>query len=129
MGALTYVLHTIMPNNIFIFGDTYWLQTAGTAMGTPPAPNYATLYYAIHEMEIIPKYPEIEYYSQIINNGFALWTPNHDNINRDKERFQSFTAGINAFGTGHSFFENNEKQHLLEWEFEKRSRKKQSTST
>jgi hypothetical protein len=28
-------LQLIMDNNIFSFGDSYWLQLFGTAMGTP----------------------------------------------------------------------------------------------
>ena len=75
VAALIFALETIMENNIFMFGDTYWIQTAGTAMGTPPAPPYATLYFAIHEIKTIKKYPEIGYYSRYIDDGLGTWTP------------------------------------------------------
>ena len=39
-------LEIIMKLNVFSFDDTFWLQTSGTAMGTPAACNYATIAFA-----------------------------------------------------------------------------------
>jgi hypothetical protein len=39
----------IMTYNVFQLDDTYWLQLTGTAMGTPVACAFATIYYAYHE--------------------------------------------------------------------------------
>jgi hypothetical protein len=41
---LNAALSLVMSNNILQFGDTYWRQLRGTAMGTSTAVNYANLY-------------------------------------------------------------------------------------
>jgi len=43
------VLELVLKNNVFQFGDTYWLQVKETAMGTSTACKYATLYFAYFE--------------------------------------------------------------------------------
>jgi len=49
------VLKTIMKNNIFKFSNTFWLQTKGTAMGTPAAPLYSIITFGYHENTTILK--------------------------------------------------------------------------
>jgi hypothetical protein len=46
-------LEILMRPTYFSFGDTHWLQTTGTAMGTPPGCASATLYYGIWELELL----------------------------------------------------------------------------
>ena len=50
-------LEEIMKNNIFQFGDTYWKQKRGCAMGTSAAMNYAYLYVGLLEVKrLLPNY-------------------------------------------------------------------------
>ena len=121
VGALTFALHVIMENNVFTFGNTHWLQTAGTAMGTPPAPSYATLYFAIHEIVTIPKYPEIGYSKRYIDDGFGEWVTQSNDTEKDDQRWTEFLEDINAFGIDHPFFKNR-NLHPLCWEAEERSK-------
>ena len=47
----------IMKWNLFEYGDSYFLQLTGTAMGTPTACLWAIIYYFWHEKHtLIPKY-------------------------------------------------------------------------
>jgi menaquinone-dependent protoporphyrinogen IX oxidase len=42
-----------MRQNVFKFGDTFWRQKSGTAMGTPPGANYAELYYGTWGIDFV----------------------------------------------------------------------------
>ena len=44
-----------MENNVFAFGDTLWQQVNGAAMGQPPNLSYATIFFGIHELSMIPE--------------------------------------------------------------------------
>jgi hypothetical protein len=46
-------LDIIMRNNVFAFGSHYFKQCNGTAMGTPCACTYATIYYSYHEETLL----------------------------------------------------------------------------
>ena len=64
-----------MSNNYFQFGDTYWKQTSGVAMGIPAACMLATIYYGIYENTVlIPKYKEnIPYLKRFIDDMFGIF--------------------------------------------------------
>ena len=123
LGRLEFAIKLVMENNVFKFGDTFWLQTAGTAMGTPPATDYATLYYAIHELNVIKLFPEIRYYCRYIDDGFCIWVPDSSKSEaEDNARFEHFKSVINDFGTDHEFFSGEDNPlHPLQWTFSNRS--------
>ena len=54
-AVLMDALRLLMTKNIFQFGDTFWLQKVGTAMGAPPAPPWATIFFGIHEDTVLCK--------------------------------------------------------------------------
>jgi hypothetical protein len=86
-------LELIMRWNIFRFGDTFWKQLTGTAMGTPPACVYATLYFAIHEISMPAALQAcLVVYKRYIDDGIGIWIGS----NAD---WLSFQKWINSFGT------------------------------
>jgi hypothetical protein len=84
-----------MNNNFFQFGNTYWHQLNGTAMGVSPSCAYATLYFAAFEEAIINEFPEITLYKRYIDDIFGIWTPLYIN---DNTRWLSFQKKLNSFG-------------------------------
>jgi hypothetical protein len=97
-------LNLIMKNNVFQFGDTYWHQLNGTAMGVSPSCMYATIYFAAYEQQLIERYPELKLYKRYIDDVIGIWTP----LTIDDDiRWHSFQQEMNNFGR-------------LRWEFSPR---------
>jgi hypothetical protein len=94
-GVLT-ALELVMTNNIFQFGDTYWIQLNGTAMGTPPAVTYATLYFTPHETQLLQRYPELKFYKRYIDDIIGIWVP--IDIATDESRWQAYQSDLNNYG-------------------------------
>ena len=102
-------LEIVMKNNIFTFGDTFWLQKTGTAMGTPCACMIASIYFAYHERTyILKKYKKnLIFYKRFIDDVFCLWHENDTQIYMtESDTFKNFKRDMNNFGK-------------LKWEFEK----------
>ena len=90
-------LHLIMTLNIFTFGDLTFKQLNGTAMGTPPAPPYATIYYGIHEEKFPTHHSQrIIYYRRFIDNVIGIWYPNK-NPQLNALEWNAFKNKMNAF--------------------------------
>ena len=92
--AVLSAMRIIMKNNIFEFGDMFFLQLLGTAMGTSAAVMWATLYFAYHEVHtLLPKHGHnLLYFIRYIDDIFGIWT---GNLTTD---WQSFSDDVNNFG-------------------------------
>ena len=102
-------LELIMRNNLFKFSDCFFLQLIGTAMGTPAAPVYAILYFAIREMTLERFKAFIIFYRRYIDDVFGVWKHHHD-TELDISKWREFQRTWNNHG-------------ILKWTFSKRSKK------
>jgi hypothetical protein len=99
VAAVTNGLRIVMNNNIFKFGDTYWWQISGTAMGTPLAPSYATLYFAIHEITFIHKFPDLLFYRRYLDDSLCIWKqPPPNTIDDTIATLNLFETTMNDYG-------------------------------
>ena len=105
---ILWAMDLVMRNNLFEFGPKFIEQLCGTAMGTPSACMYATIYYAFHEIFCLLKKYEAHLilYKRLIDDGFGLW---HDR--GDPGAWDRFCYDVNNFPGG-----------KLKWVIEERSR-------
>jgi hypothetical protein len=98
------VLQMVMDNNIFKFGDTFWLQTQGTAMGTPTTPLYSILTFGFHENTTILNtfQANLLYYKHFIDDIFGVWIDNKTKgntpINKETS-WDKFRQQLDTFGS------------------------------
>ena len=85
-----------LHNNYFQFGNTFWLQTLGIAMGTPMACILATLYFGFYEKTyLFPKYSKnLVYCKRQIDDILGIWVDDPDN----PTAWTDYLRDINAFG-------------------------------
>jgi hypothetical protein len=81
----------LMENNVFTFGDRYFLQLNGTAMGTNVACMYATIYYSFHEETQLLHLSFIKFYRRLIDDAFIIFDDT-------KGTFQNLKDNMNDFG-------------------------------
>ena len=87
------LLRLIMTKNVFQFGNTWWLQLIGTAMGTPCACAYATIFFAYHERTFLQeKYQDnLLLYIRFIDDILIIWKKSNNEANT----FISFKKDLN----------------------------------
>ena len=89
-------LEMVMKFNIFTFGDLTFLQRKGTAMGAPPAPQIATIYYATEEANFLPIFQDrLIYYGRYLDDVFGIWL-HHNDPAIDATRWQEFQVAMNS---------------------------------
>ena len=86
---ITSALRLVMTENYFTFGQSYWKQLQGLAMGTPVAPVLATLYLGFYEeTRILQKCnTNLRLYRRYLDDIFIVWAPSQDPF-----AFQRFRA-------------------------------------
>jgi hypothetical protein len=86
-----------MRSNIFQFGDTYWKQTRGCAMGTSAAVNYAYLYVGLLEVQrLLPRFETcLPFFKRFIDDGIGVWLPQPN----DRLAWEAFLRCLNQWGT------------------------------
>jgi hypothetical protein len=92
--ALCSALRIVMRCNIFSFGDTFWRQISGTAMGCPPAPPWANTFFGLFEAIFLPIFQDNLYlYTRFIDDVNGIWTIQNPATN--DETWEQFKAALN----------------------------------
>lgn len=83
-----------MNNCIFMFGDTYWIQREGTAMGTPCACIYAILFFAYFERTILLRKYRLNllFYKRQIDDILGIWVDTPGQCNQ----WENFKSDLNS---------------------------------
>lgn len=93
---LVEALREVMSNNIIQFGDTFWRQKSGCAMGTSTAVNYSYLYVgSLETFKLLATYQKnFLYYKRFIDDVIGVWLPDPD----APDSWNRFLEDINDFG-------------------------------
>lgn len=79
------LLELVLTNNFFLFGDQFYIQKQGTAMGCNMAPPYAKIYMAIFEKDYIYNHHLFQTHAitwlRYIDDIFCVWTGSSEDLN------------------------------------------------
>ncbi|XP_073435684.1 uncharacterized protein [Dendrobates tinctorius] len=88
------LLELVLTKNYFMFGDEYYEQIRGTAMGANMAPSYANLMMAALEQKfvyVLPHFPKVGGWWRYIDDIFLTWTGSREEL----QEFFDFLNSIN----------------------------------
>ncbi|XP_069819694.1 uncharacterized protein [Dendropsophus ebraccatus] len=85
IAFITDALTFILTNNCFTFGDQWYTQNVGTAMGTPVSCTYANLFLAFFESDLVfsaanPFIKFIKTYFRYVDDIFIIWEGTEDDF-------------------------------------------------
>ena len=100
------LISLILTNNAFCFGEEFFLQTHGTAMGTRMAPSYANIFMGILEEAFLAEQPLSPLaWWRYIDDIFLLWTHGREQLDKFLENLSKwhptikFTASVSTTET------------------------------
>ena len=106
--CLIEALGIVLRSNVMKFGDVVVKQISGVAMGVPPAPPIATIYFGVKEETLLVTWSRpLFFYKRFIDDVFGIWKHYSCPI-EDKRRWKAMIEDVNNF-------------HGLKWEFTERS--------
>lgn len=87
---LNTLLSFVLNYNCFNFGDLFFLQVHGIAMGTRLAPNYANLFMSDFESKhVFTQSPQPVYYRRYIDDIFMVWHDSPEELNHFVDHMNS----------------------------------------
>ena len=94
LEAVLSAMRKIMHENLFGWGDIFFKQLIGTAMGMSVAVMWATLYFTYHKVHtLIPKHGKhLLYFRRFIDDICGVWTGN------TTTEWKAFQDDVNNFG-------------------------------
>ena len=83
-------IERLMNFNVFTFGNRFFIQKNGKAMGTNVTYMYATIYCSYHEETVLSKLPFVKFYRPLIDDTFIIMDNGAGNFNMLQQRMDNF---------------------------------------
>jgi len=79
-----------MNYNVFTFGNKFFIQINGTAMGTNTACMYAAIEYSYHEETMAMKHNSVKLYRRLIDDAFVFFKDEGNNFQTLQDLMNDF---------------------------------------